>query len=344
MKVNKLIFILTLILLSNSVLAQHETELPREESRPYFKLITFSRGFDKDSLDRLMNYLIEKPSEEWTKSDSINYVFALCGSEDYDYAYIIFERLKLKELPSIEEYHAVQHMLLFKRRYAVRRDWFKYEKEKYPSTSDKVAIRERITDVHQLLHKKEWSLEDSLIFPKLKEDVWSSLPKGSKDYIQYVIPTCAVISDALRDESKYESTHNRALSLAFVEFGDFLQINVSLSDAYIAYSIAKYYDRYNNEIAEKLKQIKNKMKSRNYLLPSIREVFPKQSKGLFNFQKIMEKRKKERDSTNLETTNPLTIEVEEKKESFMRGLWDETIILIGLIIILLSVIIFVRVK
>lgn len=352
MKVSRLKIIATVLLftLNFSVFCQqetelaHETELPRKEYRPYFKLITYSRGFDKDSLDRLMNYLIEKPSKTWSRSDSIDYIFALCSSGDYDLSFVIFSRLNLNDLPSFDEYHAVQHLLLFKRRYSTRREWLQKEMNSFPSSSDRIAIRQRITDVHELLEKREWSLEDSVIFPNLKDEVWSTLKKGSPDYIKYVIPTCVVIDEALRDESKYENTYNRALSLAFVEFGDFLEDNVSLTDAYITYSIARYYDRYNNEIANKLRTIKTKISNRNYLLPSIREIFPKKDKGLFNFQKIMDKRRSERDSVNQKNIEPLKIIVNEEKEGFRNGVWDETIMLAGLVLILLGVIIFVRVQ
>src|SRR5690606_12238889 len=113
-----------------------------------------------------------------------------------------------------------------------------------------------------------------------------SYKKGGQEYLSILVPLLRKYDDALRDETKYESASNRALSLAFYEFGKFLKKHVSLSDAYIAYSISRYYDKYNNDVAVDLRAIKNEMNKRNYIFPSIREIFPKQRKGIFNYKKI----------------------------------------------------------
>src|SRR5690606_30897404 len=105
--------------------------------------------------------------------------------------------------------------------------------------------------------------------------------------------------------------------------------------AYIAYSISRYYDKYNNDVAVDLRAIKNEMNKRNYIFPSIREIFPKQRKGIFNYKKIMEKRKAQQDSTLHADYPPLKIDPDKLEDPVVKGLWDEFILIGGLVLILI---------
>src|SRR5690606_5302426 len=114
-------------------------------------------------------------------------------------------------------------------------------------TKKQIEIRSRIAEVNRKQVDRVWSLKDSVLFPELLDPRWKSYKKGGQEYLSILVPLLREYDDALRDETKYESASNRALSLAFYEFGKFLKKHVSLSDAYIAYSISRYYDKYNND-------------------------------------------------------------------------------------------------
>jgi hypothetical protein len=235
---------------------------------------------------------------------------------------------------------------LYKRRYADFEHWIIKEESAFPNSREVNEIRRRIADVNKKLSKAEWSLEDSVVFQQLKvlKGHKSNFRKGSETFLTTIVPLTFLYDDALRIESKFESNYNRSMSLAFIEFGDFLYEYISYSDAFICYSIARYYDRYNNDLAIKLRSIKNEMNKKNILFPSIRETFPKQSKGLFNFKKIMEKRRKQEAEANQENQEPLQLILEDKKEPVLKGFWDEMVLLVGLVLLLFGVILFVRVR
>lgn len=326
--------------------AQRTAEMPHFEHRPYFKITPLPRGFDQDSITQVMNYLVDKPATKWTYNDSLAHMYTLISISDYDKSFALFNRLKPNNNLTEDQYHVIQHLLLYKRRYSEYNLWLKKEQDTYPNKSQVNTIRKRIADVNRKLSKSEWSLNDSVVFYELKELVHqkSSFKKGSSDFLAVIVPLALLYDEALRTESKFESNYNRSLSLAFVEFGDYLYEFIGFSDAYICYSIARYYDRYNNDLAVKLRAIKNEMNNKNILFPSIRETFPKQSKGLFNFKKIMEKRRKQEAVLHQENQVPLQINLIDKKDPVLKGYWDDMVLLIGLILLLLAVIIFVRVK
>lgn len=324
--------------------AQSAAELPHEEYRPYFKLAPYARGFEGDSLNNLMQYLIEKPRQRWNRKDSIAYVMSMCHAGEFDVAYSVFERLKLKRLNTQEEYHIVQHMLLFKTRFFALQDWIDYETRDFPDFAKANAIRKRVNEVNRLMHRKEWNTEDSLVFPELKHPHWKKMPKASNAYLKELIPFVMEHDLALRIEAQFESRRNPGLSQAFLEFGDFLYEHVSLTDAYIAYSISRYYNKINNAAAVKLKAIKAEMNRKNILFPSMRKMFPKQEKGVFNYKNIMEKRQKQRDSLSKDVAPPLVIDQEDPKFDWFTDKLEDIIKLVGLFLVLLVVAVFVKTK
>ena len=326
--------------------AQNTAQMPHFEHRPYFKITPLPRGFDQDSITQVMDYLVNKPAPQWTYTDSLAHMYTLIGISDYDKSFQLFNKIKIDSELTADQYHVIQHLLLYKRRYADVEHWLNKEEAVYPNGIQVNKIRRRIADVNKKLTKAEWSLEDSVVFLQLKALKGQKLNfrKGSELFLSTIVPLAFLYDDALRIESKFESSYNRSLSLAFIEFGDFLYEFISYSDAYICYSIARYYDRYNNDLAIKLRSIKNEMNKKNILFPSIRETFPKQSKGLFNFKKIMEKRRKQEAELQQENQAPLQINLVDKKDPVLKGYWDETVLLIGLVLLLVGVIIFVRVK
>ena len=341
---NKLLIILLILIPFGQVNAQTTAELPHDEYRPFFKIAPYKRGFEGDSLNNLMQYLIEKPRQRWNRKDSIAYVMSMCHAGEFDVAFSIFERLKIKRLNTQEEYHIVQHMLLFKTRFFALQDWIDYETSDFPDFAEANAIRKRINEVNRLHHRREWNPEDSTVFPEMKDAKWKKMTRGSNRYMKELIPFTEYVDMALRIEARFESKRNPGLSQAFLEFGDFLHTHISLTDAYIAYSISRYYNKINNDAALKLKAIKAEMNRKNILFPSMRKIFPKQEKGVFNYKNIMEKRQKQRDSLSKDVAEPLIIPTEEPRFRWFTDRLEDIVKLVGLFLVLLVVAVFVKTK
>jgi hypothetical protein len=246
---------------------------------------------------------------------------------------------------NLEELHLTQYLYSYKRHYDRVRFWLAYEKENFPESAKHIPFRQRIHDAEELILTQKWSTEDSLIFPELKAVHWKSMTKGSEAYLNELVPLVVLVDRALRDETKYEFSANVALALAFYEFGVFLQKHVSTTDAFIALSVAKYYDRFNADINDKYRELRTAMNDKRLIFPSMRYLFPKQTKGFFNVESIKQRRLAKQDTVDLRVKNPEALQLGEVKDrSFINSAGSFWIVLSGLVLLLLFVIFLVKIK
>lgn len=335
--------LLLLLLFAATSFSQTDALLPRHEERPYFRLQTYPQGFDKDSMKMVFNFMDMQQKINWRRKDSLDYFFALVTINAFDDALALKKRIRKFEPRNLEELHLTQYLFSYKRRYDRIEHWLNFEAEHYPENKSHIVYRRRIHEVENLILSKNWSFEDSVIFKELIDVKWKNMAKGSKPYLEELIPLVARLDSALRIETKYEYKSNVSLAIAFLEYGRFLDKYVSTSDAFIALSVARFYDRFNAEIVENYRSIRSKMNEKRFIFPSFREVFPKQSKGFFNINSIKNRRLAADKKTIEQEKNPETLRKAEVKDNALindkTGFW---IIFGGAIILLLFVAIFVK--
>jgi hypothetical protein len=77
----------------------------------------------------------------------------------------------------------------------------------------------------------------------------------------------------------------------------------------------------------------------------MRELFPKQNKGIFNIENIKKRQQAAQDSIVRIEQKPMRLDLEkEQKSQYLSGKMASLIILIGLVIMLVFVAIFVKIK
>jgi hypothetical protein len=77
----------------------------------------------------------------------------------------------------------------------------------------------------------------------------------------------------------------------------------------------------------------------------MRELFPKQNKGIFNIENIKKRQQAAQDSIVRIEQKPMRLDLEkEQKSQYLSGKLASLIILIGLVIMLVFVAIFVKIK
>jgi hypothetical protein len=318
--------------------------LPHKEYRPYFKFRTFPKKVNESHIHQSLDYLQDKPSMQWNHSDSIQFMLDLSLLGDYYSSYQLFLELQLQGLDSLNEYHIVQHLLLQKGKKSKLFEWYEKEKEFTPSNAKNIEIRKRIDAALFLIHENKWSFKDSTLFSELKDPKWKYLKKGSFQYKSELIALLNIYDTALRIKVQLQNGENRALSMAYVELGNFIAAHVDLTDAYIAYFCARFYSRKSMYVAKKLKSVKEEIMDKNLLLPSLRDIFPQEKKGIFNYAILKEKRQQHiLDSIKAAHIVPLKVEPI-KKKNLLPMLNKDMLLLLGLSLILFCVIVFVKVK
>lgn len=330
--------------IANVIWSQDNFNLPHSEHRPYYQLNEYPRGYDKDSMQLALEQILKKPAVSWSKTDSLDYLFTLLAVEDYDKAHEFFKKFKKVNPRNLDEFHLIQFMFSYKRMFAKAFVWLERELKEYPETKEIISVRWRLHEVEELIVHGAWS-DDSIIYPILKDPKWRAIKKGTEEYLTQTIPLIQYFDLALRDETKFEFNSNRALALAFYEFGIFLEKNLSTTDAFIALSIAKYYDRFNSKITEKYRLVRSSMNKKNLIFPSMRELFPKQNKGIFNIENIKKRRQVERDSIINTDQPPMSLDLEDvDKSKHLNRKTASLLIFIGLLIMLVLVAVFVKAK
>jgi hypothetical protein len=341
-----LLFILLVVtLISENLLAQDTYNLPHNEHRPYHQLQEYPRGYNKDSMLLALDVLLNKPARTWSNTDSLDYLFTLIAIEEFDSALENFNSFRRVNPRNMDEFHLIQFMFSYKRVFDKAFQWLDREKKEFPESKDIIDIRIRLHKVEEMIIKGTWHDEDSIMFPMLQEQKWDKIRKGSEDYLSITIPLIRKMDIALRDETKFEFNVNRALAIAFFEFGIFLEKHLSTTDAFIALSIARYYDKFNTQINEKYREVRSLMNKRKFIFPSMREIFPKQNKGIFNIENIKKRRQAEQDSIVQSTREPIGLQLDpNQKKSIISDQFGSLVIFTGLILLLIYVAVFVRTK
>ncbi len=340
----KTLLVLAFTISLSSAWSQDNYHIPHKEHRPYYELKEYPRGYDKDSMEMALEVLLNKPAKSWNNTDSLDYLFTLIAIQNFDLAFEHYKKFKKVNPRSADEFHLIQYLFSFKRMFDKANQWLEREKKEYPESKDIIDIRIRLHEVEAFIIAGQWN-EDSTIYPILLMDEWKNIKKGSEAYLEQTIPLIQNFDLALRDETKFEFQSNRSLAIAFYEYGIFLEKHLSTSDAFIALSIARYYDKFNPQITEKYREIRSLMNKKKFIFPSMRELFPKQNKGIFNIENIKKRRQEERDSISQIDQQPMTLQMQDvKKTDFLTGKMAALIILIGLVLLLLFVAIFVKIK
>lgn len=310
-------------------------EVKTDQATPNFSFHTFElRAQISDSLDAEIRTLDIKNNSAWTRNDSLLYGLELILLNRNQEALNYILRVDYLEVRDQEKLHLIQKCLLLNKAYEKLEKSLLEELRLYPDLSPVLSYRIKVARSLTFYKNDLWESDKSLIFPHL-------ISKTKKNTSRKQLNTIAEnIDAALRIYVEHlTSESNEIISEAYEEFGDFLYANFTESNAFISYSLSRYYYNRNKTASSKIKLVKKEMDSLNFILPSFRKIFGKIQPGRFNYE-ILKERKVEKDSVEI-----MEIKAPKKKENDLLPKYStELIILFGIFIILLLVLLLVRVK
>lgn len=307
-------------------------------------------GLDKDSMSTILTRMETEQKMAWKRQDSLLYFYALATSERLDEAFLILDRLRHFTPTNADELHLIQYAFAYKRNTKQFLKWLNYEKEHFGQSDTYIYLRKRIHAVDLMIAENQWSFQDSVVFPELLStsvsgEPWKKMSKGSKVYQEQLIPYVMELENALRIETKYEFKSNYALAEALLEFAIFLKKYVSTTDAFIVIAVAKYYDKFNNEINQKYRDFRVAMNQKRLIFPSMREYFTKFEKGYFNINSIKKRQLEVEKPVLVRERNPEALRLKEVESNELvsdtQMVW---IVMSSLLLLLLYVLFFVKAK
>lgn len=283
-----------------------------------------------------------KSRTTWQPSDSLSYAFELVYLNDFTHALNYFSRVNTDTVAHPTTLHLLQLTYLKTNRF----ENLKQSIINGPDSPTVKEIRLRIVEVREMNMNRSWDTNENVMFPILRDSSNFEYKKSQKQYYKYLVPRAEDFKKALMYDALYTDDADKILSQAFEEYGDFLKEHFYLTNAFMAYSISRLYDKRNSSTAKKIKSIKTEMSEANFLQPSIRENFAKANSDRYLFKEIAE--------TNLDSLSKTKIEsltLEEiaeldlkKQRDYLPWVNYEILLISILFLILLVVVIFIRTK
>ena len=276
--------------LSSSTFAQSDSSsykikhTLRKEYSKYFKFDIFKRGLDNKLTSDRLDSLSNTPKNEWTKKDSFSFAQTNILANNFQLAHHYYSHLTIN--PIIDYNQNIDLLCLNYLDKAYKKGVIKIEKD-YP---------EIITDSELYYFKKIFAYQDSTKgksnWYKRNQSVFvfafdSTVRLTSKNNTEH-ITALVNASSALRKLVFYVNDDDQVISRAFRDIGITLENHISLTQAYIAYSIGRNYNKSDSQLIEDLKRIKSKLIKKNYSIPIFRRYFPKTKKGRFNYDILKE--------------------------------------------------------
>lgn len=310
----------------------------RTEPSPLFQFSTLERGFHNDTLEAHLQVLDQKNKHRWTHIDSLDFAQATLRIGNISLSEYYFNRIQI-DFETEEDFwwdHLMLHMLNNE-----HEEGLNLIRKESPGVLQysKIYFIQRIfmAKVKQAEGPKNWYKNNCI----LGWQVDSTANYSSKDeaFHEYIMDPLENADFVLKFIIRYIPADDPIISRSFFEVGLILEEYVSLSQAYIAFSVARHYNRRDKEILENIKRIKALLLERMYKIPNFRKYFPRTESRRFDYAVLKEKILAQQDTTNL--TKPKLLK---KKEADPIQIPSNYIFTIGLAVMFFIILFFVRSK
>lgn len=284
---------------------------PKAEKTTHFSFKQFER---QPTLPKYISTgisnLAKKNIRKWKATDSLFYAYELTLLNEFEHALSYFIKLNTDTLRNRSSLNLYQLTLRKTDRFQTLLGALKRENDlNNLTTIEKIALtyRIRLAEVRLYNRDRNWSLDSNHVFPSLLDS--STFTNEYSNINQNAVHTSKGVDQALRHELLFTEGTDKILSKAYEEFGDFLQKHMYLTNAYVAYSISRHFNRRKNSVSKKFKNIKNQLDDQNLLYPSFSSLFPKIIESKYTYNEI-----KELDSLDLSNTQHKYLDLKELLE------------------------------
>lgn len=312
----------------------------KAEYSPNFKFNTFNRGGDKQKLKSKLEALSRKVKSKWTFQDSFSFAKSnlLVGN-------ITLGKYYLKNLdlnPKTNETENTHYLCSFylNKEYKEGNNKLKKDYLRVLQYSKIYFLKQLFNCQDSLSKNNSWYKTNGDVFEFNIDSTMKEISRNDDRYTDQIIAPLKTATSLLEIIVAYVHEDDPILACAFNNIGEVLEQHVSLSQAYIAYSIGRNYNKKDKQILENIKIVKSKLISKNYKVPNFRKYFPKTEKGRFDYEILKEKIIFEQNDT-IPKHKPILLR---KKEKVNLPFPVDAIVPAGLVILFLLILVFVRSK
>lgn len=309
----------------------------RSEYNPWFTLPVFNRGYENGPLKITLDSLESKPRKYWSRSDSLKFAQTSLKTGNVELAAYYFHNLKVDH--ETEEEYWWNHLVI----HFINREYntcIQVIRNAQPG----VVEHTRLFFFKQICEAKLRSLKDNKWYKTesvLDWEIDSSLmliDKDGPEFREKVIVPLEKLSFVLQIIVRHIHDNDEVIARTFLEMGLILEAHVSPTQAFVAMSVGRHYAVKDKEILENIKRVKAEIVRKKYRIPVFRKYFPRIEYWRFDYQMLKEKIIYEENDT---TTLKKPVLMQEKEEQKI-GFPSELILIIGLSIIFICLLLFLK--
>ena len=311
----------------------------KNEYNPWYKLTTFQRGFHSHELTSNLDDLERKPRSNWSRADSLNFAKTSLHTGNIALSQYYFNNLNISY--SEEESYWWDQMMIF----IINEDYeggIETIHKSRPGILEftKIYFLDRILQAY-IAEKKnnKWHKTNHV----LKWDVDSTLftvdRKGER-YQTEVIEPLKNLDFVLKQMIHFIHEDDPIIARACFEMGIIFENHVSLTQAYISYSLGRHYNKWDKEILHSIKAVKAKLSAKKYKIPNFRKYFPRIEHWRFDYEVLKERIIFEKQDTIPKAAPVLMLEPKEPPIPFS----PELIVIGGLFLFFILVLLLLKTK
>jgi len=347
-RINFYIALVLFVGLNYSAKAEHTTDSTqykiaskyKKEYSPYFKFETFYRGEKPSVIKNRLDSLSLKPKKKWKRKDSLLFAKTNLLAGNTHLAEHYFSHINIDPNKNFNDnLHDLASIYLAK-------DYHKgisKIKKNYPRIiqySEIYFLKQIFDGQDSIKHNPNWYKTNPSIFKfKIDTNLVNSNKKDDR-FKHDILDPLNNATKILRLMVYYIPDNDQIIARAFNDVGVVLEKYISLSQAYIAYSIGRNYNKKDKEVLQNVKAVKAKLLVKNYKIPNFRKYFPKTEKGRFDYEILKEKIIQEQNDS-IVFHNPILVKKQIKKEYPFPV---DIIVPVGLFVLFILILLLVRTK
>ena len=244
------------------------------EYTPHFQFGQFKRGFYNDSLKIALDNLESKPRAAWSRMDSLSFAEISLRTGNKDLAHYYFENLQVNY--QTERSYWFDHLLI-----NYLESDFEQGLNDIKKSSPMILEYSEIYFFKKIFEAKKLSLENDKWHKNNEVLNWevdtslNRLDKESEEFQLAVIHPLLNLEKALKKIIAFVHEEDPVIANTCREMGHIIEAHLSLSQAYIAYSLGRHYNKWDKPLLADLKAVKAKMTEKKYKIPNFRKYFPR---------------------------------------------------------------------
>jgi hypothetical protein len=311
----------------------------RSEYNPWFKFSKFKRGFHNDSLKIALDTLEKTPRKKWLREDSLNFAQLSLKTGNYELSQYYYHSLNVS-FNSEEEYWWDQLVIYYLQEEFQKGTELIYKDHPGILEFSEIYFIEQIF-LAKIADKKDpkWH-KSNAVLNWTPDSSFATMDKSNPAYQTGIIEPIENINKILQLLIHYVHDSDQIIARVCLELGQILETNVSWTQAYIAYSLGRNYNKRDKDILAHVKLVKAKLVESKYKIPIFRRYFPRTEYWRFEYELLKERIVHQKNDTIVKEEPILMLPVKETPLPF-KPTW---IILGGILITFVLILFLVKTK